>query len=232
MMKFVLVLVLSFLIAIPVYCNDNLSNKNQELGVVAGQIWNKRHQFNIEQVNVNEAEIEVIVENISSKKQNEIRNSAYPYNVKFVNVEPKGKDNYIKTREFILSEGIPYIKSKGMVFETQNSPYMQNGFLMIPLRSAFKILDNASEHIYEIKWVGGDEKIVELLTGSGVPIQLSLKNNTLTSLPNNITYNLDGKIEICNGTTFFPCSIDNVRLIFPSVKIIQDFEGTTVEIMS
>lgn len=231
-MKIFLVLVISFLTVIPAYGNDNIMNEDQKLGVVGGEIWNRRNIFNIQEVNVNGGKIEVIIESMSPEKEIEIRKIAYPYEVEFINTENQGKDNYIKTKEFILTEGETYVKCEGMFFEIQDAPYISSGFLMIPLRQVFTMLDDSSEINYEINWMGGNDESIELLTGSGLPIQISSKNNTLTILPDNTTFSLDGKIEIHDGIAFYPCSKDNLRFIFPVVNIQQDFEEISVKIMS
>lgn len=233
----VLSMVFSFLTVIPAYCNDTIANENQMVGITAGKIWNQRHDFNIQEVNVNEGEIEVIIVEMTPKSETEIRKIANPYEVTFVNQKKQGIDGYARNKNFILTEGKNDVECegedcKGLIFQLQNAPYVSNGFLMIPLRQVFTVLDDSSDCNYDLKWVGGDRGIIEVLTNCGLPLQISCKNNTITIIPYDETYHLDGKIEIRDGVAYFPCSLENFRYIVLPIKITQDIEEMYIEIMS
>lgn len=235
-MKFLSALVLSMVFSVltvsPAYCNDTIVNEDQTIGVMAGKIWNKRHDFNIQEVNVNEGKIEVIIVEMTPKSETEIRELAKPFEVTFVNKKNEGRDAILITKKFIFTEGEKYVDSEGLTFQLQNAPYVNNGFLMIPLRQVFTVLDDSSDCNYDLKWVGGDRGIIEVLTNSGLPIQMSCKYNTITIIPYDETYSLNGKIEIQDGVAYFPCSLENLRYIVSSIKITQDVEEMNIEIMS
>jgi len=108
---------------------------------------------------------------------------------------------------------------------------VSNGFLMIPFRQVFTVLDDSSEHNYKLKWVGGENQIIELITNSAL-IQISCKNSTIEIISYDDTYSLNGKIEIQDGVAYFPCSLENLRYIVSSIKITQDIEAMNIEIMS
>ncbi len=233
----VLTLVFSLLTVLPAYCDDAIVNEDQMIGVAAGKVWNQRDTFEIEQVNVNEGEIEIVIVEMSPETEAEIRKIVEPYEVSFLNQKKQGRDGYARYKNFILTEGKNDVECegedcKGLIFQLQNAPYVSNGFLMIPLRQVFTMLDDNSDCHYNLKWVGGNGGIIEVLTNSGLPIQLSCKNNTITIIPYDEAYSLDGKIEVRDGVAYFPCSLENLRYIVPSIKITQDIEEKKVEIMS
>lgn len=235
-MKFQSTLLLSiiifFLTVSPAYCNDTIANEDHMIGIVAGKIWNQRRNLNIQEVNVNEGKIEVIIVEMTPKSETEIRELAKPYEVTFVNQKYEGRDAILLTKKFIFTEGEKYVECEGLTFQLQNAPYVNNGFLMIPLRQVFTVLDDSSDCNYDLKWVGGDRGIIEVLTNSGLPIQMSCKYNTITIIPYDETYSLDGKIEVQDGVAYFPCSLENLRYIVSSIKITQDIEAMNIEIMS
>lgn len=234
-MKFLSTLLLSiiifFLTVSPAYCNDTIANEYPMIGIVAGKIWNQRRNFNIQEVNVNEEKIEVIIVEMTPKSETEIRELAKPFEVTFVNQKYEGRDAILITKKFIFTEGEKYVECEGLTFQLQNAPYVSNGFLMIPFRQAITVLDESSDHNYKLKWVGGDNQIIELVTNSAL-IQISCKNSTIAIISYDKTYNLDGKIEIRDGVAYFPCSLENLRYIVPSIKITQDIEEMNIEIMS
>lgn len=234
----VLSLVFSFLTVIPAYCNETIANEDQMIGIAAGKVWNQRRSFNIEQVNVNDGKIEIVIVEMSPETETEIRKIVDPYDVTFVNEERQGKDAILICKKFNFTEGKTYVECegedcKGLIFQLQNAPYVSNGFLMIPLRQAITVLNDSSDHNYNLKWMGGDNQIIEITanTNAGL-IQISCKNNTITIVPFDDTYSLDGNIEIRNGVAFFPCSLENLRYIVSSIKITQDIEEMYIEIMS
>lgn len=234
-MKFLSALVLSMVFSVltvfPAYCNDTIVNEDQTIGVMAGKIWNKRHDFNIQEVNVNEGKIEVIIVEMTPKSETEIRELAKPFEVTFVNKKNEGRDAILITKKFIFTEGEKYVECEGLAFQLQNAPYVSNGFLMIPFRQAITVLDDSSEHNYKLKWVGGENQIIELITNSAL-IQISCKNSTIEIISYDDTYSLNGKIEIQDGVAYFPCSLENLRYIVSSIKITQDIEAMNIEIMS
>lgn len=208
------------------------------IGIAAGKVWKQRRDFNILEVNVNEGKIDVIIEEMTPKIETEIRKIAYPYDVTFVNQKRQGRDSYKRYKNFILTEGKNDVECegedcKGLIFQLQNAPYKSNGFLMIPFRQVFTILDDSSDCHYKLKWVGGENQMIELTTNSNAGlIQISCKNNMITIVPYNDTYSLDGKIEFRDGVAYFPCSKENLRYIVSSIKITQDFEEMSMEIYS
>ncbi len=226
-------MVFSFLTVIPAYCNDTIANEDQMIGVAAGKVWNQRRSFNIEQVNVNEGKIEIVIVEMSAETEAEIRKIVDPYDVTFVNEERQGKDGILICKKFNFTEGKTYVECEGMIFEIQNAPYVSDGFLMIPLRQAITVLNDSSDHSYNLKWVGGDNQMIEITanTNAGL-IQISCKNNTITIIPFDDTYSLDGKIEIRDGVAYLPCSLENLSFIDPSIKITQDIDEMYIEIMS
>lgn len=240
-MKILLTLALSIVFSvqavITVYCNDTIGNEDQMIGVAAGKIWNQKRSFNIEQVHVNKGKIEVIIIDMTPKREAEIREIAKPFEVIFINQQRQGRDAYRISVNYILTEGktdVPYKSEEcgGLIFQLQNAPYVSGGFLMIPLKEVFTMLDHSSDGHYDLKWVGGNNQMIELATNSNAGlIQISCKNNTITIVPFDDTYDLEGKIEIRNGIAYFPCSKENLKYIVP-IKITQDFEEMTVDIFS
>lgn len=234
----VLSIVFSFLIVIPASCNDTVVNEDPQLGVAAGSIWNQRRGFNIEQVNVNEGKIEVIIVEMTSKSEMEIREIAKPFEVAFINQKRHGRDAYGRPVNYILTEGKTDVSCEGeecggLIFQLQNAPYVSGGFLMIPLKEVLTMLDNSSDRHYDLKWVGGDNQLIEITTNSNAwLIQISCKNNTKKIVLYDDTYGLEGKIEIRNGVAYFPCSKENLRHIVPFIKITQDFEEMNIEIFT
>ncbi|MCQ4936717.1 hypothetical protein [Anaerotignum propionicum] len=228
----VLSMVFSFLTVIPAYCNDTIANDHM-IGIAVGKIWNQRRNFDIQEVNVNEGKIEIVIVEMSPETETEIRKIVDPYDVTFVNEERQGKDAILICKKFNFTEGKTYVECEGMFFEIQNAPYVSNGFLMIPLRQAITVLNDSSDHNYKLKWMGGDNQMIEITanTNAGL-IQISCKNNTITIIPFDDTYSLDGKIEIRDGVAYFPCSLENLKFIDPSIKITQDIEKMNIEIMS
>lgn len=228
-MKILLTLALSIVFSVQavntVYCNDTIGNEDQMIGVAAGKIWNQKRSFNIEQVHVNKGKIEVIIIEMTPKRETEIREIAKPFEVIFINQQRQGRDAYRISVNYILTEGktdVPYKSEEcgGLIFQLQNAPYVSGGFLMIPLKEVFTML------------VGGNNQMIELATNSNAGlIQISCKNNTITIVPFDDTYDLEGKIEIRNGIAYFPCSKENLKYIVP-IKITQDFEEMTVDIFS
>ncbi|KAF5064437.1 hypothetical protein DSECCO2_284340 [anaerobic digester metagenome] len=103
----VLSLVFSFLTVSPAFCNDPIANEDQMNRSAAEKVWNQRQRrsLNIEQVNVDEGKIEVVIEEIHLESKTEIQNTAYPFEVEFVNLENQGRDNYIRGKNFAFTEG-------------------------------------------------------------------------------------------------------------------------------
>lgn len=238
LMVMLLSLVFSFLTVIPASCNDTLINEDLQMGVLPRNIWNQKRSFNIEQVNVIDGKIEVIIIEMTSRSETEIREIAMPFEVAFINQKRNGRDAYKRPVNYILTEGKTDVSCEGeecggLIFQLQNAPYVSGGFLMIPLKEVLTMLDNSSDRHYDLKWVGGDNQMIEITTNSNVwLIPISCKNNTKKIVPFDDTSVLEGKIEIRNGVVYFPCSKENLRHIVPSIKIKQDFEEMNIEIFT
>ena len=232
----VLALAVSFLSILPAYYIAAEVKEERLLGVTAGEIWNKRDSFHIDQVHVKEGRIEVVIYEMTRQSEEEIQTLAAPYEVLLDNRTFEGRDSIMFSKNFTFTEDKTDVvcegkECSGLIFPMKNAPYVSKGLLMVPLREVITMLEESSDSNYEIRWMGGEAGIIELITNSGI-LQISCKNSTQTRLPQNETYILDGKIEVQEGVAYFPCSRANFAYIVPMLKMTQDFEEMSIQLFS
>ena len=196
--------------------------------LLAGYIWRQSGELGLEEV--------IVIDNVISietgfgykpESEQRIRDMAPQYRMVFKPRRTYDAVGFPKTYSFTVGE--KYIKSNGMLLEWKEAPYFKDGIPMISFRELMDFCNDVSPGTIRYKWEGGEEQIIKIGVFSLLG-DISVKNNTVTqSLVGGATnvVPLEGKVEIINGVTYFPMTLENFTTIHLFGRSTYDEETGT-----
>lgn len=211
----------------------------QRIRKMAGQIWIHQKGLFIESVDVTDNAIVITVLRNTQQKEDRIKEfiekSFYKPEEIEIKYESIDKPVYTETQtfqDFYIADGIPFMACDGKLLPLKHTPYMADGYLMLPIRDICEILSQVTDMEYRFQWIGGKDGLLEIWGGpSGDKVQIYVNTNQYKCrFSQNEKVAFNGQLENKNGTLYIPYTPENVECLFPIWPEYQNTDKRLIRI--
>lgn len=196
---------------------------DRQLRIDGGRIFKNRKQLDVDMVGVYDGQLIVTIQDMTEDNKEAVRKIAgeSAQSIHFVPIRTINSGfSAFQLEPLTLVGDDPYLYFYGLLIEMENTPFMKEGQLMIPIREVYEILNTFANSFYHIEWKGGEEQEVLFIWNGVTVTELSVKRNAFINSKDS-TYEeaLDGKAIIQNDTLYIPSSnknIPGILRVFPN----------------
>ena len=126
------------------------------------------------------------------------------------------KDNKARITTYSMPINKEYIISDCKKYIIQNTAFIQNGYVMIPLKDVMNVLSekNSNSYSFYLKYIENEGGIIQVTSIAGRKLNIYIKDNIIEDSVSKEKYHIEGKIEIISGVEYIPYTKENFKLIF------------------